>query len=211
MEGNDPGAVEELELIRRAQHGDHEAYRRLVISYESRLLAYLTHLLGDRENARDIAQETFIAAFHALPRWNPPERQKKSRSDDQEQDDAARIHPLAPWLYRIATNRALNLLQRQPVHSSLLERDALYEQQRSSEQNPTIEDRFIARELLREALGQLSELDAACLILRFVSGAGYTEIALQLGITKEAARKRVTRGLTALRAAYRAVDMEVHA
>ncbi len=75
----------------------------------------------------------------------------------------------------------------------------------------TLEDRIVARELLREALSQLPELDAACLVLRFVASASYAEIATRLDITKEAARKRVTRGLAALRSAYNTLDREVQA
>ena len=63
----------ELILIRQAALGDHEAFRNLVVSYEARLLTYLTQMLGDPDNARDVAQETFVAIFHAPhPRLLPP-------------------------------------------------------------------------------------------------------------------------------------------
>ncbi len=69
------------------------------------------------------------------------------------------------------------------------------------------EDRFVARELLRQALHTLNDDDAACLVLR-LAGERYGEIAAQLGLTSEAVRKRVARGLVALRAAF-ALDVEV--
>ncbi len=209
VRGN-PNDADEMELIQRASCGDHDAYRRLVLAYEAKLLAYLTNLLGDRENARDIAQETFISAFHALPRWKPPETREIWNISDQTRETQRQM--LAPWLYRIATNRALNLLNRQPVYMRLHEYDSERELKRGRMENEsTLEERIVARELLREALSQLTELDAACLVLRFVSSASYAEIATQLDITKEAARKRVTRGLTALRSAYKTLDMEVEA
>src|SRR5262249_50750577 len=92
-------AYDELALAQRAASGDHYAFGLLVRAYEPRLLPYLTQLLGDPETARDAAQETFLSAFQALPQWRPPERV----------GDAS--HPLSPWLYRIATNRALSLLR----------------------------------------------------------------------------------------------------
>jgi RNA polymerase sigma factor (sigma-70 family) len=203
---------DEIELIHRARCGNHDAYQQLVIAYEAKLLAYLIHLLGDRESARDIAQETFIAAFHALPRWTPPKTKEVSNRDLAGDMQGSQGQVLAPWLYRIATNRALNLLNRQPVYSRLPEYDTQEQVRKEGMRHGgTIEDRIVARELLREALSQLTELDAACLVLRFVTSASYAEIGTQLDITKEAARKRVTRGLVALRAAYHTLDMEVQA
>lgn len=195
-----PGETE-LAWIELAALGDHEAFRRLVLIYESPLLAYLTQMLGNREHARDIAQETFIAIFRALPRWQPPEH-----SSDR---------PLAPWLYRIATNRALNLLQRQPEHAPLLTDASLDglrgEQQQRAISSINVEEQYAIREMLQQALRKLTAEDAACLVLRFISGESYMEIAQRLGISSEAARKRVTRGLAALKAAYIALEREVRA
>ncbi|HEY7349949.1 MAG TPA: sigma-70 region 4 domain-containing protein [Ktedonobacterales bacterium] len=58
-------------------------------------------------------------------------------------------------------------------------------------------------------LNRLSREDAACLLLRFVGGERYAEIAARLGISTEAAHKRVGRGLVTLRAVYRQLDREV--
>lgn len=193
----------ELSLIHQAAHGDHEAFRSLVISYEARLLTYLTQMLGDPDNARDIAQETFVAIFHALPRWQPP-------SITPEDHDIA--HPLAPWLYRIATNRALSLLRKQAVRLRVHSHHfatALRQGQGEVIIQESFEDRYIAHELLREALRHLSEEDAACLVMHFVSGERYAEIAARLGLTSEAVRKRVARALVALRKAYHDLDTEV--
>ena len=65
-------AGDELALARRAATGDQRAFAQIVTLYERRLLVYLTQMLNDAETARDMAQETFIAAFQALPRWQPP-------------------------------------------------------------------------------------------------------------------------------------------
>ncbi len=184
---------EEITLARRAAAGDHEAFRTIVVRYEERLLAFLTQMLGEPEAARDAAQETFIAAFRALPGWQPPAT-------------ADPAHPLAPWLYRIAANQALSQLRRASAqagtHLSALEHVEAPAQQ-------SWEDQFVARELLRQALSALSAEDAACLVLHYVTGERYGEIAARLGLTSEAVRKRVARGLIALRAAYARLDVEV--
>lgn len=192
---------DELSLARRAAAGDHNAFASIVRTYEARLLAYLTQMLGDPEAARDIAQETFLAAFQALPRWHPPDR------------NADTAHPLSPWLYRIATNRALSTLRAAKGGSGVRRPGG----DLSEGGRPTgpvagsFEERYAARELLRQALRRLSEEDAACLVLHFVAGERYGEIAARLGLTGEAVRKRVSRGLTTLREAYAELDTGVRA
>jgi RNA polymerase sigma-70 factor (ECF subfamily) len=189
---------DELALVRRAAQGDHRAFGALVREYEPRLLAYLVQMLSDPETARDAAQETFLAAFQALPRWRLPDAQRADPS-----------HPLSPWLYRIATNKALSLLRsssiRPPVASSAR---ALTETPNDDARTGGFEERYAARELLEDALRRLSEDDAACLVLHYVAGERYSEIAARLGLTSEAVRKRVSRGLTTLRAVYAALDSE---
>ncbi len=84
-------------LISLTRRGSTAAFEALVARYQSRLLAFCRHLLGSREDAEDVLQDVFAAAFNAM------------LADDR---------PIAarPWLYRIARNRCLNHLRRaQPV------------------------------------------------------------------------------------------------
>jgi len=196
MLGRPAEVYNELALAERAAQGDHGAFGALVRVYEPPLLAYLVQMLGDPETARDAAQETFLAAYQALPRWHPP---------DGTCADPRR--PLSPWLYRIATNKALSLLR-----STVTRRGGISARSTaSSEGEPTtdgFEERYAARELLWAALRHLSEEDAACPVLHYVAGERYSEIAVRLELTSEAVRKRVSRGLAALRAAYCALDPE---
>src|SRR5215210_3893529 len=81
--------IEEAELISRAREGSDAAWHSLVLAHQDAIfrLAYL--LLGDRDEAEDVAQDTFIRAYHAL-----------STFDD--------TRPLRPWLIAIATNLVRN-------------------------------------------------------------------------------------------------------
>src|ERR1700693_3733571 len=79
-----------ISLIRR---GNTSAFEVLVSRYHTRLLAFCRHLLGSREDAEDILQEVFAAAFNAI------------LADEREIN-------VRPWLYRIARNRSLNQLRR---------------------------------------------------------------------------------------------------
>src|SRR5687768_7189158 len=84
-------------LVALVRRGNQHAFAALVSRYESRLLAFCRHMLSSQEDAEDVLQEVFAAAFHAM------------QADD-------RPINVRPWLYRIARNRSLNHLRRiQPV------------------------------------------------------------------------------------------------
>ena len=80
-------------LVALTRSGNQAAYEALVARYQARLLAFCRHMLGSREDAEDVLQEVFAAAFNAM---------------------IADERPLnvRPWLYRIARNRSLNHLRR---------------------------------------------------------------------------------------------------
>ena len=179
--------------------------------YEQPLLKFLFAFLDDWDNARDIAQDVFLAAYYALPQWTPLQG---SATSDQEnghevissQHLNVKNHPLAPWLYQIATNKALTFLKKQakrPDTQSLLDHTLAWT---PSTYESTFEERYVVREQLREALKYLSEEDALCIVLRFALDEPYIEIAEYLHLSKEAVRKRVFRGLKILKSSYKAME-----
>ncbi|HEU4783934.1 MAG TPA: sigma-70 family RNA polymerase sigma factor, partial [Ktedonobacterales bacterium] len=155
---------------------------------------YLRQTVGDADLASDLAQETFLAAYQALPRWQPP-------PPDPANPAGRTTDLLSPWLYRIATNHAISALRRQMM-------SARRTPVSSTRASLSLEDAVIGRELLRAALAMLDEDDAACLVLHYVAGERYGEIAARLGISSEAVRKRVGRALSSLRRAYAALETE---
>ena len=82
-------------MITLTLRGDADAFGALVVRYQSRVIRVAGRLLGDAQEAEDVAQETFLRAHRALTTF-----------------DLAR--PLGPWLFRIATNLSLNRLKRRP-------------------------------------------------------------------------------------------------
>ena len=83
----------EQELILLARGGNSDAYGRLVARYQQTVYNIAYRLTGNRQEAEDVAQESFVKAHKALDRFDPQ-------------------RPFAPWLYRIATNTALNWIKR---------------------------------------------------------------------------------------------------
>src|ERR1700716_1462477 len=80
-------------LIALTRRGQHAAFETLCARYQSRLLSFCRHMLASREDAEDVLQEVFAAAYNAVL---ADERAINAR----------------PWLYRIARNRSLNHLRR---------------------------------------------------------------------------------------------------
>ena len=85
--------VEDRDLIAQARRGGVDAYNLLVSRWEKRIYNYLLKLAGNREDALDLCQDTFLKAYQNLGKL----------------DDAGRF---APWLFRIAHNQAYSLLRR---------------------------------------------------------------------------------------------------
>jgi len=77
----------------RAQAGDRNAFTVLVQRHQHALHRYLSRMTGTPDEAMELAQEVFVRAWQALPQWQP---------------DA----PFRAWLFRIASNAALDLLRR---------------------------------------------------------------------------------------------------
>jgi RNA polymerase sigma-70 factor (ECF subfamily) len=116
--------------------------------------------------------------------------------------DAAGAHR---WLFRVAYNRAISLRR----HTTALTWESLDQPDAFEASDPaqsTFEDRVMEEEALSAALGRLSAEDAACILLHVVQGFTAAEVAQIHGISLDAARKRISRAIERLRAAYFAAD-----
>jgi len=80
-------------LVERAQAGEQAAFATLVETYGDRVYSYLARMLSDREEAQDLAQETFVRAWESMGRFRGGAS-------------------FGTWLYRIATNLAIDALRR---------------------------------------------------------------------------------------------------
>ncbi|MFH8486989.1 RNA polymerase sigma factor [Streptomyces longisporoflavus] len=173
-------------LAVRAAEGDEEAFEALVHRHAPIALRLATRLLGSRPEAEDAVQESFVSAWRKLPEF---------RGDAQ----------FGTWIYRIVTNRCLNVLRsRRPVVTL----DALPEPQAPDhEVSPAraAEAHAAVRDLAR-AMEGLSPEQRVCWVLRELDGASYESIAESVGISPEAVRGRVFRArryLTEAMAAWR--------
>lgn len=164
--------------IEAARRGDAAAWEQLVQVHQQPVfrLAYL--LLGDPDDAEDVAQETFLRAYHALERF-----------------DSAR--PLRPWLMRIATNLCHNWRRSVGRYLSVLQnvfnsepREASAVQQ--AEQN-------LESEALRNAVRRLRPEDQQMIYLRYFLECSEAETAEVLGVAQGTVKSRSHRALERLR------------
>ena len=88
----DGGQMDDAELVALAAGGDGQAYRTLVERHGRRLLGLAYRIVGNREDAEEVVQETFLRAYRHLDRFRP------------------RV-PVGNWLNRIAANRAVDVLR----------------------------------------------------------------------------------------------------
>ncbi len=171
--------MDEIALIQRVKDGDVTAWEPLILIYQDQVfrLAYL--LIGDPDEAADIAQETFVRAWRHLAKF-----------------DGSR--PLRPWLLKIAANLARN--QRRSVGRYLV---AL---KRGFQEYPPIENDVESRSLIERqaadlwrAVQRLNPTDQQVIYLRFFLELSITETAQAMTIAEGTVKSRLNRALIKLR------------
>ena len=145
--------IEDRELVRRVLAGETDDFRALVDRHQQSVFRFASGLLGNREEAQDVTQEAFLAAFVNLSGY-----------------DSSRA-AFSTWLFTIARNRCLNLLkQRRPI--ALNEPDSIGD--------VTSADPIVSRELslqLDRALAALPVEQRSAFVLAEIEELPYAEIA----------------------------------
>ena len=185
-----------VELVERARVGDQTAFAALFERYNARVCTYLARLVGDDDLGRDLAQDTFLAAWRALP----------------EIRDAPRF---TAWLYRIATNVARSHRRRASLVRWLpwVERAAHSAPYPAAGDHsiPGPEERAGEAERVKLALAELGPQNRTCLLLQLEGGFTQAEIADLLGISTKSVSAYVSRGREQFRQAYRCLEREADA
>jgi len=175
----DSGPTDEPALVRRAQAGDRAAFGAIVRAHQAAALRLATIICGDSTEAYDIVQDSFVKAFHALPRMRSTES-------------------LRPWMMRIVANQSKN------ARRSRARRDARVERQirMRVDDAPTTDDvvlTTVAAEQLVDAVGRLSADDRHVIACRYFAGLNEAETASALGVARGTVKSRTARALARLR------------
>lgn len=165
-------------------------FERLVLAYQDRLYAFALRLSANHQDAEEIAQDAFVRAYHALKRY-----------------EAERIRTMAlkPWLYQIALNVFRNRARARRL--ALVSLDSLgdgagMEPEDDEGDRPELITERAERE--RELVAQVAALPERyrlAVLLRYVGGLDYAEIAAVLGQPVGTVKSNVHRGVQRLRLA----------
>lgn len=167
------------ELMRAVAHGDERALASLVERYAPRIHAFLTRVTGDRDDADDLLQDTWMRVARGARGF-----------------DAAR--QVRPWLYGIAANLARDLHRRRAVRLRAAREGGVT----ASEPQATV--RTVERIDMRERLARLPERLREVLVLRYFDGLDEAEMAVALGIPRGTVKSRLHGALRALRQEWEA-------
>jgi RNA polymerase sigma-70 factor, ECF subfamily len=174
-------ATELSALVEPCRSGDDRAWEAFVRGFQGRIFALSYSYVGDREEARDLAQEIFIRLYETRGQWVGGEE-------------------FLPWLFRVARNRSIDYLRRRKVRTpaSTVSEDTLDD---LPDHAPDPEAQAVAssrRSLLRAALGGLSAINREIVVLRDVHGLSVQQVASVLGIPVGTVKSRASRARTEL-------------
>ncbi len=174
------------ELILRVQRGDKRAFDLLVLKYQQKVINLISRYVRDSSEAQDVAQEAFIKAYRALPRFR---------------GDSA----FYTWLYRIAINTAKNHIvsqSRRPpsngVETEVAEQmDAgVRLQEHATPENFLLEEEIA--QTVRQAIDDLPDDLRTAITLRELEGFSYEEIANTMSCPVGTVRSRIFRAREAI-------------
>ena len=175
----------DMELVAQARKGDREAFSELVRRYYERVYGTIYSLVGDRDDADDLAQEAFLKAYRSLSNF---------RGQSQ----------FYTWVYRIGVNCCLDWMKSRNRRKDVsLERepwglDGVF-------RHPQASDTGVLRKELQAILEQAMETlpveYRATLVLREIDGLAYDEIAYALGCSVGTVKSRLFRSRAQLREA----------
>jgi RNA polymerase sigma-70 factor (ECF subfamily) len=168
--------------VTQALAGSQSAFEQIVRRYQRPIISLIARMTGDRAQAEDLAQETFVKAFRSLAAFDTTRR-------------------LSSWLFRIAHNTAIDAMRRSGPSQAApiaaldagrsLSADASHEPSTPPAPDPV--ERLELGRALESALAELRPDQRAAIVLRYENGLSFDEIGTVLGVPEVTARSHVHR------------------
>jgi RNA polymerase sigma-70 factor, ECF subfamily len=182
------------ELVARSMGGDLDSFNQLVLRWERPIYALAYRVIGREEDARDVAQETFLRAFRALKGFKGQAK-------------------FSSWLYRITLNLCRDWIRRERRTPVVQAPEGVDVIELVGEDTPseTVEELVSRHELGRavaKAMSQLPEEQRTAIILKEYHGLTFQEIADLLDCPLSTVKTRLYQGLTVLRKQLREAGVE---
>lgn len=173
----------EKELVRAAAGGDDAAFAELVRMYENKAFHLALRMCGNEEDASDVAQDAFLAAWKGLPSFR---------------GEAG----FSTWLYRLVSNAAIDHLRRtkhQRGNVSLDDEELNLDAPDTAPGPQESAEGAELQQVVQEGLNALGDDHRTVLVMREVQCLSYDEIAHALSIDLGTVKSRISRARTALR------------
>ena len=172
------GAADEAKLVARCLNQDQDAFGQLVERYATVIVNLAYRMVGDRTEAEDLAQETFVAAFKALPTFRAESK-------------------FSTWLYRIAANKCKDWLRVKRPGQGVQDVDVeeVFDDRVVEERTPErllSQQQVVAR--LDQAIQRLPPLYREAFVLKHVEGLSYEEMQEIVGVNADTLKMRVYKG-----------------
>jgi RNA polymerase sigma-70 factor (ECF subfamily) len=175
-------SADDATLVLAARRGDRDAFGILIARHARSILSVATRMLGPGADAEDMAQETFVAAFKALPGFKLGAK-------------------FSTWLYRIAVNKCTDCLRARRAGTFSLDdvEDEGDGWEPASGETPDWEfERVELAWELDKAIGALPHLYRESFVLRHIEGLDYDEMSVILGVHRDTLKMRVYKARTLL-------------
>jgi RNA polymerase sigma-70 factor (ECF subfamily) len=180
----------DVQLMLDVKAGDEASFELLLHRYRTPLVSFLFRMVRSREQAEDLAQEVFLRVYRAREDYVPSAK-------------------FTTWLFRIATNLALNSLRDHRYQKLETSIDAPVVDEEGDERpldvpekNPNIEQHLVEearRKMIRHAIDKLPEKQRAAVLLHKYQELDYAEIAKILSCSESALKSLLFRAYEALR------------
>jgi RNA polymerase sigma-70 factor (ECF subfamily) len=174
------GNTESSTLLNDLHTGNPDLFESVVEKYQQPITRYLYSLTGDYEIARDLAQDTFFNAYKNIHKTDPDLK-------------------LGAWLYRIATNNALQHHRRKKILGFIPFETIGKTGIKGNGAHP--EDP-VENMAIRDTLSKIPYRQRVCLVLYYIEGYKCPEIADALELSEAAVRKRISRAVKLFRRIY---------
>lgn len=181
----------DIRLMLRVRDDDQAAFAELVERFQHRLVGVMHHLVGNADEAEDLAQEVFLRVYRTRKKYTPKAK-------------------FSTWLFTIANNLALNALrdrQRRPVlplevreSGPLGPRPAENTAARDEPPTHNLQQQELA-DVIRKALDDLNERQRVAIVLNKFEDMNYADIAEVMGLSVKAVKSLLSRARMKLREA----------
>lgn len=172
------------QLVIRSQQGDMTAFAELINLYKQKIFTYAYRMVGNTQDAEDIAQETFLRVYRHLANYDPQRR-------------------FSTWVYAIANNLCIDQLRRRrptvSLDQPLNDEGDLFLEPTATDGDPEHEvEQMELHQMVETAIASLPESYRSVIVLRHLQNLSYEEISRVLDLPLNTVKTRIFRAREAL-------------